>query len=289
MTEQTASSRPPEIEPWSNRLVVHRLARSMLPHAIKLGIHPNGVTLCGLGFGLAAAAAYSRWDSPLFATLGFLCMVGWHVMDGLDGALARATGKTSAFGRLLDGIADYATFIAVGLSLAFAQDNVPLAVSLALTAGAAHALQSAFYEAERETYIRRLRGQFSACKRTEVGGAFERLYNRGEAWLGNRTRPFDQQLTATPTASRQKLLQAWQEKAAPRLMLLSPLSANGRTIAIYLACLAGSPFLYWIWELVGLTLIALAGGHWLRQAEDPAAVAGPAVGAAGRTTQTRGH
>ena len=267
MPENPASSRPPEIEAWSNRLVVHRLSAALLPRAIALGIHPNSVTMAGLGFGLLAAAAYSRWDNPLFATLGFLLMIGWHVMDGLDGALARATGKSSAFGRLLDGIADYATFVAVGLALAFAQDNVPLALGLALAAGAAHALQSAFYEAERETYIRRSKGQFVASARSEAGGPFERLYNSGEAWLGNRTRPFDMQLAAAPPAERARLLADWRAKAAPRLMLLSPLSANGRTIAIFVACIAGSPFFYWIWELVFLTFLSLAGGHRLRQSE----------------------
>lgn len=270
MTTQPApQSRPREIEAWSNRLVVHRLSAALLPHAIRLGLHPNSITLTGLLFGLLAAAAYSRWDDPLFATLGFLCMIGWHVMDGLDGAVARATGKTSAIGRLLDGIADYLTFVAVGLSLAFAQDNVPLAIGLALAAGVAHALQSAFYEAERETYIRRSRGQFTASARSEAGGGFERLYNRGEAWLGNRTRPFDTALAKATPAERAAMLAAWRAKAAPRMMLLSPLSANGRTIAIYVACIAGSPFLYWIWELVFLTLLALAGGHWLRQSEHP--------------------
>jgi CDP-diacylglycerol---serine O-phosphatidyltransferase len=277
MIPPPANTRPQEIEAWSNRLVVHRLSAALLPRAIALGIHPNTVTIAGLLFGLAAAAAYTRWDNPWFATLGFLLMIGWHVMDGLDGALARATGKTSAFGRLLDGIADYSTFVAVGLALAFAQDNVPLALLLALSAGAAHALQSAFYEAERETYIRRSRGVFTATVRSEAGGVFERLYNRGEEWLGNRTRPFDQQLARTPPAQRDRLLADWRAMAAPRLMLLSPLSANGRTIAIWLACLAGSPFLYWIWELLGLTLLALAGGHWLRQAEQRpgAAQSGP--------------
>lgn len=267
MTPNPSTTRPPEIEAWSNRLLVHRLSAALLPRAIALGVHPNAVTMLGLLFGLAAAAAYTRWDNPWFATLGFLLMIGWHVMDGLDGALARATGKTSAFGRLLDGVADYSTFVAVGLALAFAQDNIPLALVLAVCAGAAHALQSAFYEAERETYIRRSRGQFAASARSEAGGAVERLYNRGEAWLGNCTRPFDQLLAVTPPAERARMLADWRAKAAPRLMLLSPLSANGRTIAIWLACLAGSPFLYWIWELLALTLLALAGGHWLRQAE----------------------
>jgi len=287
MTNIPPSSRPREIEPWSNRLVIHQLSRRLLPHAIRLGLHPNAVTCCGLLFGLAAAAAYSRWDSPAFATLGFLCMIGWHVMDGLDGALARATGKTSAVGRFLDGVADYATFIAVGLSLAFAQDNVPLALVLALSAGAAHALQSVLYEAERETYIRRLRGQFRASSRSEAGGAFERIYNRAEALLGNRTRPFDERLAAMAPAQRIPIVQAWQAVAAPRLMLLSPLSANGRTIVIYLACLAGSPFYYWLWELLGLSLIALAGGHWLRQSEHQGPATGSNSPSTGPNTPTR--
>jgi hypothetical protein len=259
--------RPIEIEPLSNRLVVHRLSAALLPRAIAWRVHPNVATLAGLVSGLAAAAAYTHWADWRLATLGFLLMLGWHVMDGLDGQLARATGTASDTGRLLDGIADYSTFVAVYLALAFTHPHPGAALALAVAAGAAHALQAQFYEGERATWIRRSAGIFRPVARPETGGLAERLYNRGEALLGNRARPFDLRLEQATPAQRKVLLAAWQPRAARTLRAMSPLSANGRTVAIWLAALAGEPMLFWLWELVGLTLVALAAARALRQAE----------------------
>lgn len=263
-------ARPLEIEPLSNRLGIHRLSTALLPAAVRLGLHPNAVTAAGLGFGLLAGLAYLDWRDWRFATLGFLLMLGWHVMDGLDGQLARATGKTSDAGRLLDGIADYSTFVAVYLALALTHDTPSLAVALAATAGLAHALQAQFYEGERLTYTRRLNGRFEAPARPETGGRAERLYNRAEALLANRTRPFDMALAHAAPAARAALLAAWQPAAATTLRRMSPLSANGRTFAIWIAALAGEPIYFWAWEILALTLLSLAAARALRQAETAA-------------------
>ena len=260
--------RPQEIETLPNRLLIHRLSNALLPGAIRMGLHPNLVTAAGLGLGLAAAAAYLRWPDPRFATLGLLLMLGWAVMDGLDGQLARATGQTSDAGRLLDGVADYSTFVATYMALAFTHPHPAAAALIAAAAGLAHALQAQFYEGERATYIRRLNGDFVPVARTAAGGAAERLYNSLEARLGNRTRPFDTRLAAAGPDARAALIAAWQPRAAAILRWMAPLSANGRTLAIFIAALLQQPILYWLWELVVLTLLALAAAHRLRQAED---------------------
>ncbi len=273
-------ARPLEIEPFSNRYGIHRLALAMLPLAVRLGIHPNMVTMAGLGFGLLAGLAYLNWADWRFATLGLVLMLAWHVMDGLDGKLARATGKSSDVGRLLDGVADYATFVAVNLALAFTMGDWRVALPIALLSGLFHALQSQFYEGERATYIRRCAGRFEAVERPAAGGAVERLYNRCEALLGNRTRAFDTQLAAATPAEQTRLIAAWRPRAARMLHIMGPLSANGRTFAIWLAAIAGNPMLYWAWEIIGLTLLALAAARLLRQAE--------AVSAGQPTPQARG-
>lgn len=261
------SSRPPEIEPLSNRVFVHRVAAMLLPLAIKGKIRPNFVTLTGLGFGVLAALCYAQWHDPRFAFLGFLMMVCWHIADGLDGALARATGQSSAFGRLLDGVADYSTFVMVNIALILTLPNPGLMFAAALVSGAAHILQSAFYEGVRETYIRRSRGQLIATSRSVAGGWVERLYNRGEAALGNHQTDFDALLQSMPSAERDQTLQYWKKLAASRIMAITPLSANSRTVAIFFACLVGRPWLYWIWETFLLSLLAIAGWRALRQSE----------------------
>jgi phosphatidylglycerophosphate synthase len=261
------SARPAEIEPLTNRLVVHRLSGALLPLAIRAGVHPNAISVAGLGFGLLAAWFYHHWTDPRMALGGLAAMVAWHVCDGLDGTLARATGRTSALGRLLDGLADYGTFIAVYLSLTFSLANPWLVLPLAVASGIAHALQSAFYEAERATYIRRRRGQFHVPERAAVGGPFERLYNNAEQLLGNRTRPFDERLAAMGPPAAATAAAAWASAAAPRVRFLTLLSANARTVAIFLACITVGPVAFWLYELVALSLLAAAGGIRLRALE----------------------
>jgi phosphatidylglycerophosphate synthase len=254
--------RPQAIEDPSNRWLIHRITAALLPLAIRAGIHPNVVSLAGLGFGVLAGVAYSQWHDPWMATLGFALMIGWHICDGIDGQLARATGKTSAFGRLLDGICDYATFFAVLLPIIFSFDNWPPLLALGLTAGAAHVVQSAYFEGERESWIRRSRGVFAARARSAAGGIVEAGYNRIEGALGNRTRAIDAALAADPA-----LLPRYLAATAPTMRRLAILGANGRTLAIWLACLSGMPWLYFIWELCGLTLIGVLLARRLRTIE----------------------
>jgi hypothetical protein len=263
-------ARPAEIEPWTNRQLIHPVANWLLPPAIRLRLHPNLVTFAGLVAGLLAALAYTRWTDWRLAALGFALMLVWHVMDGLDGRLARATGQSSPAGRLIDGLADYATFTAVYCALAFTHPDPGLAVPAAMIAGVAHALQSAHYEGERETFVRRTRHQFLPLPRTEAGGPFERLYNKGEAMLGNHARPLDRQLSGAGPAQMAAMLKAWRADAARILRLMEPLSANGRTLAIFLAVLAGDPLWFWAFETIILTALALGGWVGLRRAEENA-------------------
>lgn len=259
--------RPVAIEPWSNRLLIHPAGRLLLAPAIRLGLSPNAVTLAGLAAGLLAALAYTRWTEPVFALAGFVLMLAWHVLDGLDGRLARAIGRASATGRLLDGVADHLVFVMIYAALAFSFRPPWEMVALAFAAGAAHAVQAAFYEAQRETWIRRSRGLFEARARSLAGGPFEAFYNRAERLLGNRTSELDRLLARLPVAARQALLEEWQAASARRLRFLAPLSANGRTLAIFLACLFASPLWFWLWELVALSLLALAGAASARRLE----------------------
>lgn len=261
-------ARPPEIEPPSNLLLIHRLSRAMLPPAVRAGLHPNLITALGLILGLLAGLSYTGWTDWRFATLGFVLMIGWLVMDGLDGQLARATGKTSDAGRLMDGVADYSTFVAVYLALALTHDEPGKAALIGVVSGVAHALQSQFYEGERATYIRRLAGRFTAVQRPQTGGLIERLHNRGEAMLGNRVRPFDDELARATPERRAAMLSEWRRHAAPTIRWMAPLSSNGRTFAIWVAALAQEPLYYWAWEICGLTLISLAAARRLRHSEN---------------------
>jgi CDP-diacylglycerol--glycerol-3-phosphate 3-phosphatidyltransferase len=68
----------------------------------RLGIHPNTLTLVGfllqVGVGALFALGRVRWGGGLLLVIA--------PMDALDGAVARAAGKQSAFGAFLDSTLD---------------------------------------------------------------------------------------------------------------------------------------------------------------------------------------
>lgn len=92
------------------------------------GIGANMVTLTGMTLGVAAGAALAQ-DALL---IGLALIVANRLLDGLDGAVARANGLTD-FGGYLDIVADFVFYVSVPLGFALAEpDNaLPAAVLLA--------------------------------------------------------------------------------------------------------------------------------------------------------------
>ncbi|MCY7280948.1 MAG: CDP-alcohol phosphatidyltransferase family protein [Sphingomonas bacterium] len=90
------------------------------------GVSANQLTLTGLVFGLGAAVAIGcgafGW--------GLILIVINRLLDGLDGAVARASGPTG-FGGYLDIVADFAFYVSVPVGFGFAtSENLPYALVL---------------------------------------------------------------------------------------------------------------------------------------------------------------
>ena len=102
----------------------------------RLGLTPNALTVIGLG--IAAVAAYFA-SVQAWLIAGLLVAFG-AVFDLFDGALARATGRTSRFGAFLDSTLDRAgeavVYIGLGVGL--------LTLSTFGTVAAAGAMAAAF-------------------------------------------------------------------------------------------------------------------------------------------------
>jgi phosphatidylglycerophosphate synthase len=84
------------------------------------GASANAVTLAGLGLGLAAAALLTFGWAGLPVALVLLAS---RLADGLDGAVARANGKTD-FGGYLDIAADFAFYGAIPLAFVLRDPSV---------------------------------------------------------------------------------------------------------------------------------------------------------------------
>ena len=70
---------------------------------LRLGFSPNGLTLLGLGLGLATCLLFVWTRNP--ALFGFL-MIAWGLFDAVDGALARLMDRVTKFGSYLDAMCD---------------------------------------------------------------------------------------------------------------------------------------------------------------------------------------
>jgi len=104
-------------------------------------VTPNALTTAGvLLCALASVLVYFEYrDDLLFFWLGALVFVVGSILDVLDGALARAGGKTTPFGAFLDSTTDRVSegFMigAIALVLSRHGNEVALAFAIAAVAG----------------------------------------------------------------------------------------------------------------------------------------------------------
>ena len=97
------------------------------------GIGANAITITGMVTGVIGAVAIAKG----YILAGLALVIANRLLDGLDGAVARAT-KLTDFGGYLDIVADFVFYIAIPVGFAFAApDNllpaVVLLASFALT------------------------------------------------------------------------------------------------------------------------------------------------------------
>lgn len=271
MTRAEPIRRTVEIEEITNRYLIHPVASRLVPLFARAHVAPNAVSLAGMVLGISAGVAYYRYRALEWTVAGFLLMLAWHVMDGADGQLARLTHSQSQFGKVLDGISDTVTFAAVytGLALSLGLRRGAGMYALVAIAGACHAVQSASYELERQEYeFLGWARQPAADPHPDTAGAtpLDRLFRRLERLFYIRLSFPAAGITRTIHETMAQALQRQPERAAdirqcyrntfaPVLREWSILSANYRTLGIFIAALLGAPQGYFAFEIVGFTAI----------------------------------
>ena len=112
-------------------------SRSMVSLA-RTRVTPNaltatGVTLCGLA---AAIVFFENRNEILFYWLGAFVFVVGSILDILDGALARTSGKGTPFGAFLDSTTDRVSegFMLGAIALVFMRDGNEVALAFAFAA-----------------------------------------------------------------------------------------------------------------------------------------------------------
>jgi phosphatidylglycerophosphate synthase len=295
-TEQPASTgaeqirRTREIEEITNLYLIHPLAGRLVPLFARLRITPNVVSITGMLFGILAAFAYYRacygYGDLRFAITGFLLMVAWHVMDGADGQLARFTRSYSYFGKVLDGISDNVTFLAVytALAIALSRKDGGWVYALVALSAVCHAIQSASYEAQRQEYEYLGKGKKpqeppprNSSERDGDGPPvirwlFDFLHRLFYTGLSFPTAGITRKFRETMAEALQRepgraalIRQRYRETLSPQLRNWSILSANYRTLGIFISALFQAPEYYFGFEIIGFSA-ALAVLIWRQSA-----------------------
>lgn len=262
--------RAAEIEAPSNLYVIHPLSAWIVPYCVRWGFTPNQVSLAGMGSGIAAGVFYHFYPHGWCVLLGFACMFAWHVLDGADGQLARATNSFSEFGKIIDGICDYVTFAAVyiGLATTLAYYLGGWVWFLVILSGLCHAAQSAAYELQRQYYNVYGLGRKSASLPNLAAPAapgaaawLHHVYTRAQLLIAGGAAAFHAELAARLAANpdqAEEIRARYRASFAPAIRRWALLSANTRTLAIFLFTFAGMPLLYFVFEIFVLTAVLAA-------------------------------
>jgi phosphatidylglycerophosphate synthase len=106
------------------RPLIDRLLNPIGLGLVALGMNANQVTMIGVAFGLIAAGCVAA--GLFYPALWFV--IANRVIDGLDGAVARAS-RSSDFGGYLDIVSDFIFYSAIPLAFAVARPETALAAA----------------------------------------------------------------------------------------------------------------------------------------------------------------
>ncbi len=133
----------------------------------RLPITPNQVTFLSFLCNLLAAYYFSLGIAELFAIAALWFAIG-NVLDCSDGQLARMQQSGTPLGRLVDGVLDYvssvAIFLALGIGLARQTGNADIWY-LVVAGGLTSALHAILFDNYQQEFISNMRGETNFLNR----------------------------------------------------------------------------------------------------------------------------
>jgi phosphatidylglycerophosphate synthase len=212
-----------------------------------------------------AAAAYVGLAWPWNAFIGLAMQFAWHVLDGADGDLARRTGRASPLGELVDGVCDHLSqaLIYVAFAMVLQRSLGGWAWAAASGAGASHFVQANAYETGRKAYRHFVYG--APWMRQTGAGASGPAAALSSFYLAvsSLSSPGEPRVelamdTAVAAGRAADARRRYRERFAPLVKASGVLDSNTRTLAIFLAVLAGSPLWFFVFELTALNVAFVA-------------------------------
>ena len=246
--------RPRELQDPLNHYLYHPLAWQLARGLAHTPITPNMVSVFGGLMVVAAGIVYANLAWPVGAALGMALHMGWHVVDGADGDLARMTGRSSPIGEMVDGVCDYASHIVLYLILGWVLSKEGGFFSgstgwiLLVFAGISHAVQSNHVEVQRRQYqwwvygtpwIRHSHGQADSATSKSLFGVFVSAYLNAASGMTPHALRIDTAVDAAKgdPARLAEIAAAVRAEAPPLLLMCKVLGPNPRAIVLGCRCL----------------------------------------------------
>ena len=262
---------------------------------IRLGVHPNVVTIISIFLGVGAGVMFYFTDL-VHNLLGVLLLMLANFCDSTDGQMARLTGQKTLLGRMLDGFSGDVWFFAVYLAIVLRlwPQEIPFthvswsfwALLMCAVAGfLCHSPQSSLADYYRQIHLYFLLGRSgselddSQSQRAIYEGLpkkawLSRLfyYNYANYCRSQEKRTpafqhfFAQVKRQYPDAGSmpQSLRAEFRRGSLPLMKYTNLLTFNSRAILIYISCLLNVPYVY---PLAEMTVFALMYWHMHRSHE----------------------
>ncbi len=269
-----------ELQDPLNHYLYHPLAWQLARLLARTPLTPNIVSVLGGLLVVLAAIAYTQPSWPIAALIGLALHMGWHVVDGADGDLARITGRASPLGELVDGVCDYTShivlYLVLGWLLAFTIGTA--AYWWMLGAGLSHIIQSNHVEVQRRSYqwwvygTPWLRNTHAQTDSTTAKGFFGAIVS-GYLRLASGMTPHALRIDAATGAAQgnparlEEIRSAVHAEAPPLLLMCKLLGPNPRAIVLGLSMLAAGlaaetsgwgPLWYFLYQAIVLNLLLVA-------------------------------
>ena len=249
-------------------------------------IHPNVVTLFSIFLGIGAGIMFCYSDM-VHNIIGVLLLIWANIFDSCDGQLARLTGKTTRWGRMLDGFAGDVWFICLYLAVccrSFHQTipfiNIEWSFWIFLLCFIAgvyfHARQCQLADYYRNIHLFFLPGVKSELdnskQQQDMLNATQRKNNFWwHSFLWGYVRYTRMQESMTPHFQilmkyvreelhgqvSEQFRQDFRKQSLPLVRYANYLTFNGRAIVLYISFLVNLPWLYPLVEVTLFSVIAL--------------------------------
>lgn len=128
-TEYKSSLKMAEVEEFFDLFFYRPLAFLLVKAIFHTNITPNQLTYAAIVVGVSAGFAYAG-GSPEFTVFGAVLFMVYDIIDCSDGQLARLKKNGTHAGRIVDGLADYISTIAVFIGLGIGRPDHQFGPSL---------------------------------------------------------------------------------------------------------------------------------------------------------------